>query len=51
MSRRTMIIGGAIAAVLVVIVVFLIVAYSADSTGLCEIGYTRTASGCEPTAG
>jgi len=51
MPRRTIITGAAIAAVLIVIVLFLIVTYSADSTDICEIGFTRTANGCEPTAG
>ena len=51
MSRRTTITGVAIAVVLVAIVLFLIVTYSADSTSLCEIGFTRQGNSCVPTAG
>ena len=51
MSRRTTITGVAIAVVLVAIVLFLIVTYSAVSTSLCEIGFTRQGNSCVPTAG
>jgi len=51
MPRPTVVIIIAIAAVLIVAAVILVVQASATPSGTCEIGFKRTANGCEQMGG
>jgi len=51
MSRRVLTIIVAIAVVLLAAVGAMLYSASTQSTGICDIGFVRTANGCEATGG